>query len=102
MPNWNTSLNQKTERKKDQNSLIYGRKTSFSAILKTCGKNFPIFLNIQALISIQNVAKNKNIEKYAFWDNVVFVNLLFGSIFWEKGLEKNSRWHPINLIRAHF
>jgi hypothetical protein len=72
MPDRNTSSIQKTERKKNQNSLSYGRKIKFSAILKitailkTCGKNFSIFLNFQALIFIQNVAKNKNILKFTF------------------------------------
>jgi hypothetical protein len=67
MPDKNTSSYQKTKRENVENSLSYCRKTSFSAImkiiaiLKTCGKNFPIFLNFQALTFIQNVAKNKNI-----------------------------------------
>jgi hypothetical protein len=34
MSDQNTSLKQKTERKNVQNSLSYGRKTSFEAILK--------------------------------------------------------------------
>jgi hypothetical protein len=34
--------NQKTERKNVQNSLSYGRKISFSPILKTCEIIFPI------------------------------------------------------------
>jgi hypothetical protein len=45
-------------------------KKQFSAILelaaffKTCEKNYvPNFLNFVALIFIQNVAKNKNIQK---------------------------------------
>jgi hypothetical protein len=62
----NTSSNQKTKRKNVQNSLSHGRKTSYSAILKstailkTCGKKFPNLSNFYALIFIQNVAKNKN------------------------------------------
>jgi hypothetical protein len=52
IPDWNTSSNQKRERKKVQKSLSYGRKIKFSAILKitailkTCEKNFPIFFQI--------------------------------------------------------
>jgi hypothetical protein len=52
--------------------LWYGRKTSFSAIviitaiLKTCEKNFSIFLNFQALIFIQNVAKKTLFEIKSF------------------------------------
>jgi hypothetical protein len=63
----------KPERKNVQNSLSYGRKTNFSAILKiaaiikTCLKNFPILLNFEAVMFTQNVAKDKNIRKYAFF-----------------------------------
>jgi hypothetical protein len=55
----------KKQRKKIQKSLIYGRKISFSAILKiaanlkTCEKNFLIFQNFQVLMLIENVIKNK-------------------------------------------
>jgi hypothetical protein len=37
-----------------------------TAILKTCEKNFPIFLNFQALIFILNVAKIKQKLKIRF------------------------------------
>jgi hypothetical protein len=59
------SSNHKTECKKVQNTLSYGRKIKFSAILKitailkTCAKNFATFLKLKALIFIQNLAKNK-------------------------------------------
>jgi hypothetical protein len=55
----NTTSNHRTERKNVQNSLSYGRKTSFLAILKTCENNFYI-LNFEALIFKQYVVKNKN------------------------------------------
>jgi hypothetical protein len=51
MSDKNKSSNHQTERKKVKNTLSYGRKTKFSAILKitaileTYGMNFPIFLN---------------------------------------------------------
>jgi hypothetical protein len=57
---------------KVQNSLSYGRKIQFSAILKititlkTCVKNFPFCLNFQALIFIQNVAKIKIFKNKLF------------------------------------
>jgi hypothetical protein len=60
-------LKSKTEQKKIQNSLSYGRLTSFSAIfkfyfiLKTCEKHYPDFLTFEALRFMQNVAKNLNI-----------------------------------------
>jgi hypothetical protein len=69
MSDKNKSSNHQTERKKIKNKLSYGRKTKISAILKitailkTCGKNSPIFLNFQARIFMQNVANNKNMYK---------------------------------------
>jgi hypothetical protein len=69
----NTSLKQK-KNQKFENSLRYGRKTSFSsilkyaAILKTCEKNFQTFQNFKALILIENVVKNlKNHDGVRFY-----------------------------------
>jgi hypothetical protein len=82
----------KTECKKNQNSLSYSRKTSFSAllkfiaILKTCEKNLIIFPNVEALILIWNAAKKIK--------NMLFEILLFLQIVL-KWPRKNSRRRPI-------
>jgi hypothetical protein len=48
------------------------------------------FLSSQ--IHTRNVAKIK--LEYAF-EIMPFLCIDFGSIFWQNGFEKNSRWHPI-------
>jgi hypothetical protein len=93
------ALTKKTEQIKVQNSLSYGKKTSFSAILKfaailkICEKNFQIFSKLNLiLILIEKVAKNWKILKYAFLGNVVFLHRFFLHIF--------GKWPPQKIKTA--
>jgi hypothetical protein len=66
----------KKQRKNVPNSLSYGRKTKFSvilkitAILKTCGKNFPIFsilkLSYLYILRLKKILKNTLFEIMSF------------------------------------